>query len=82
MKGFVFLGNPPQIESDDVIEMTDEVARYEMVTFERVGPRNIVMRVVKPKDYADFSETLYQIDLGEQEGTYQLRQVQMRFWPW
>jgi hypothetical protein len=82
MTDFVFLGNPPQMESHDVIEMSDEVARYDIVAFERVGPKKIAMRVVKPEEYTDFPETFYQIDLGEQEGTYQLRQVQMRFWPW
>jgi len=82
MKGFTFLGDPPQMESDSVIEMSGEVTRYDMVTFERVGPRKIILRVVKPKEYVGFAETLYQIDQGEEEGTFQLRQVRMHFWPW
>ncbi|MDB9823324.1 hypothetical protein OAC89_06475 [Deltaproteobacteria bacterium] len=51
----MFLGNLPQIESDDIIEMGDEVALYDIVTCERVGSRNSVIRFVKPKDYADIS---------------------------
>ena len=82
MKRFQFLGNPPYMEDDDVIEMADEFARYDIVTFERIGPKKIVARVLKPQEYADCSETMYQVDRGEQLGTYRLRQVQMRFWPW
>jgi hypothetical protein len=82
MKGYRFLGDPPRIENEAFIEMGSEVDRYDMVTFERVGPRNIIVSVVKPEEDADFAETLYQIDRGEQEGTFQSRQFRMRFWPW
>jgi|WetSurSiteA1Bulk_404760.scaffolds.fasta_scaffold24687_1 hypothetical protein len=82
MKGYRFPGDPPQIENEDIIEMGNEVARYDMLTFERVGPRNIIVRVVKTEEYVDFAETLYQINRGEQGGTFQFRQVRMRFWPW
>lgn len=82
MKRFRFLGNPPYMESKDVIEMPKEINPYDIVTFERVGPKKIVVRVVKPQEWADLADTMYQVDLGEEEGTFQLRQVQMRFWPW
>jgi hypothetical protein len=75
MERFEFSGNPPHIESDDVIEMDEEISRYDIVTFERAAPKKIVVRVVKPKDYVEFPEAMYQLDRGERIGTYRLRQV-------
>ena len=82
MPASAILGNPPPVGTNDVIEMVDEVARYDMVTFEPAGPGKTQVRVVKPKDFATFQGAMYQIDRGEEEGTFQLRQVTMQFWPW
>ena len=81
MDGFEIVGEAPSMEVDDVMATDEQINRYDMVTFERIGPGRMALRVVKPKDYADFSGTIYQIDRGQQIGTFQLRQVQMRFWP-
>jgi hypothetical protein len=79
---FQFLGNPPYIEGDDVIVMVEEIARYDIVTLARVAPKKLAVRIVKPQEYADCPDTMYQVNRGDQIGTFQLREVQMRFWPW
>ncbi|GAK56154.1 hypothetical protein U27_03116 [Candidatus Vecturithrix granuli] len=82
MPGLTIVGTLPDIQADDILEMVDEIARYDMVTFVRSEPGKLLMRVVKPEEYAGFKGCLYQIDHGELEGTVQLRQVRMQFWPW
>jgi hypothetical protein len=79
---FEIVGDAPDVNPDDVIEVADEVSRYDIVAFDRPEAGRLVLRVVRPKSYATFSGTLYQIDRGEEKGTLQLRQLRMQFWPW
>jgi hypothetical protein len=81
MTGFVILGEPPNFDVHDVLEMGDDVALYDMVTFDQTGPGRVVMRVVKPREYADFEGRMYQINKGESDDTFQLREVRMSFCP-
>ncbi|WP_432744957.1 hypothetical protein ABXJ76_05595 [Methylobacter sp. G7] len=81
MTGFAILGDLPPFGTNDVIEMIDEIVRYDIVTFESAGQGKTYLRVVKHKDFATFKGVMYQIDRGEEEETFQLRQVRMQFWP-
>lgn len=82
MPNFAILGTLPDMQADDSLEMVDEIARYDLVTFVRPEQGRLLMRVVAPDEYAEFQGCLYQVDHGEEEGTIQLRQVKMQFWPW
>jgi len=82
MTSFEIIGDTPDVKADDVIEVADEVSRYDIVAFDRPEAGRLVLRVVRPKNFATFNGTLYQIDRGGEEGTFQLRQLRMQFWPW
>ena len=82
MAGLAIIGEPPSVNVNDVLEMADNVALYDMVTFEQTGPGRLVMRVIKPREYADFEGRLYQVSKIVGDDNLQLREVRMGFWPW
>lgn len=58
MPKFVLLGDPPPVGENDTIEMVDDVARYDMVTFVRIKEGTVNVRVVNPNEYSTFQGTM------------------------
>ena len=81
LMGLHILGESPEILLDSILETEEKIARYDLVTFEQIAPGRVLLRTVRPSEYAKFQGLLYQIDRGEMEGTLRLRQMKMAFFP-
>lgn len=79
--GIEILGESPEMLLNNDLETDDKIARYDLVTFEEIAPGRVLLRTVRPHEYATFKGLLYQIDRGELEGTLRLRQMRMAFFP-
>ncbi len=79
--GLEILGESPELLLNNVLETEEKIARYDLVTFEQIAPGRVLLRTVRPSEYANFQGLLYQIDRGEMEGTLRLRQMKMAFFP-
>ena len=79
--GLEIIGESPELEGVLTVENEDAIARYAIVTLEKLEPGRLVMRVVPPQEYATFSGLMYQIDRGKLPGVTRLRQMKMAFFP-
>ena len=83
MPGLAINGEVPPLTGNERICIVDEIRRFDVVTIIQAEPDEYHIRVVKPKDYSNFTGIMYQVDTLDDgaEGSMYLRQVIMKFWP-
>lgn len=74
------VGEPFPMDPNDELTTNDDIRRYALVTFDRVAPQKLLMRLVDPQEYQSFTGLLYQVDRTP-ENALLLTQIRMTFAP-
>mgnify|MGYP003393309526 CR=1 FL=1 len=62
-------------EADDVVTVLNEVRHGDIVCYDRVGPKELVMRVLTPAEADTYSGKKYRIELNSEPGVIRLIEV-------
>ena len=67
---------PPDLKPGDVVEVTTEIRRYDVVCWERVDEHKLIMRSLSLQEAATYSGRKFQVDKGDEPGSLKYIEVQ------
>lgn len=67
--------SPPELEVGDEVDVVTDIRRHDIVCWERVAERKLIMRSLSPEEAAAYAGRKFRVDAGDEPGSLKYIEV-------